>query len=195
MAVDPIYRPNAIPVAPELTDGRVLLRNWNYSDLACVEEAEVETPPFPSARLCLARSPTRRGSPSWRGSANGQLQARGSVLPSPRSDPTAAVGLVCLLHRQQLGVVGIGYWTVASRRRQGFASGGLDGRAIGRSACRKSSTVEALVEPSNEGSIRVLEGAGFRREGLLRGYLDLGTRRADALLYSLIRQDIERSTE
>jgi ribosomal-protein-alanine N-acetyltransferase len=54
--------------------------------------------------------------------------------------------------------------------------------------------LEALVEPNNEGSIRVLEGAGFRREGLLRAYLDLQTGRADALLYSLIQEDTEHST-
>jgi ribosomal-protein-alanine N-acetyltransferase len=53
--------------------------------------------------------------------------------------------------------------------------------------------LEALIEPDNEGSIRVLEGASFRREGLLRAYLDLRTGRADALLYSLIQEDTEHS--
>jgi ribosomal-protein-alanine N-acetyltransferase len=53
--------------------------------------------------------------------------------------------------------------------------------------------LEALVEPDNEGSIRVLEGAGFRREGLLQAYLDFRPVRADALLYSLIGEDLESS--
>ena len=54
-------------------------------------------------------------------------------------------------------------------------------------------TLEALVEPDNEGSIRVLEGAGFRREGLLQAYLDIHATRADALLYSLIGEDVDPS--
>jgi ribosomal-protein-alanine N-acetyltransferase len=51
--------------------------------------------------------------------------------------------------------------------------------------------LEALVEPDNDGSIRVLEGAGFRREGLLRAYLGFDTIRADALIYSLIQGDVD----
>jgi RimJ/RimL family protein N-acetyltransferase len=39
-------------------------------------------------------------------------------------------------------------------------------------------------------SIRVAEDAGFRREGLLRKYLSTESARVDALLYSLIRDDI-----
>ena len=51
--------------------------------------------------------------------------------------------------------------------------------------------IEALVEPGNRPSLRVLERSSFRREGLLRDYLDLGRdgRRADAYIYSLIPGD------
>src|ERR1035438_10335723 len=98
VAVDPIYRPLAIPDPPELSDGQVLLRSWTYCDLPCIEEAsrdpvipvgttvprpfskENGTRSFPSARPCRAHSPRRPVSPSWRGSGNAQLLARGSVL-------------------------------------------------------------------------------------------------------------------
>jgi RimJ/RimL family protein N-acetyltransferase len=50
--------------------------------------------------------------------------------------------------------------------------------------------IEALIEPDNVRSIRVAEDAGFRREGLLRKYLSTESARVDALLYSLIREDI-----
>jgi ribosomal-protein-alanine N-acetyltransferase len=44
--------------------------------------------------------------------------------------------------------------------------------------------VEAWVEPDNAASQRVLESNGYAREGLLRGFLVLGSRRADVLVYS-----------
>ena len=50
---------------------------------------------------------------------------------------------------------------------------------------------EALIQPENEGSIRVVESVGFHREGLLRRYLDLGTTRDDVFLYSLIQEDVD----
>lgn len=51
--------------------------------------------------------------------------------------------------------------------------------------------IEALVEPDNVASQRVVEKAGFRREGHMRAYLDLEPdgRRGDACIYSLIRDD------
>jgi RimJ/RimL family protein N-acetyltransferase len=44
--------------------------------------------------------------------------------------------------------------------------------------------LEALVEPSNVPSQRVLEHAGFAREGRLAAYLDLADGRADAFIYA-----------
>jgi RimJ/RimL family protein N-acetyltransferase len=39
-------------------------------------------------------------------------------------------------------------------------------------------------------SQRVLEKAGFKREGCLRSYLGFDTRRADAFVYSLVSRDL-----
>jgi RimJ/RimL family protein N-acetyltransferase len=49
--------------------------------------------------------------------------------------------------------------------------------------------IQALVHPDNPGSGRVLERAGFRREGLLRGYRPAGDRREDRVLYSIVDTD------
>jgi RimJ/RimL family protein N-acetyltransferase len=46
--------------------------------------------------------------------------------------------------------------------------------------------VEAWVDPDNEPSIRLLASAGFKREGLLRAFLDYGDRRGDAVVFSRI---------
>jgi len=47
--------------------------------------------------------------------------------------------------------------------------------------------IEAWVEPANEASQRALSVNGFEREGLLRSFLVLGSRRADVLVYSRLR--------
>ncbi|MGB3388809.1 MAG: GNAT family protein [Pseudaminobacter sp.] len=49
--------------------------------------------------------------------------------------------------------------------------------------------IEAACIPDNSRSIRVLEKAGFRREGLLRSYLRINGDWHDHYLYALIAQD------
>jgi len=49
--------------------------------------------------------------------------------------------------------------------------------------------IEAACIPGNERSVRVLEKAGFRREGLLRSYLRINGVWHDHFLYSLIAGD------
>ena len=49
--------------------------------------------------------------------------------------------------------------------------------------------IEADVDPRNARSIRVLEGAGFRREGQLRERYRMAGERQDALLYGLLRHE------
>ena len=50
--------------------------------------------------------------------------------------------------------------------------------------------VEALLDPHNIASRRVIEKSGFRREGLLRSYLELDGHPTDALAYSLLHSDL-----
>jgi RimJ/RimL family protein N-acetyltransferase len=49
--------------------------------------------------------------------------------------------------------------------------------------------VEARCATENVASQRVLEKAGFQREGLLKGYFKLRGRRIDNFLYALLRED------
>ena len=50
--------------------------------------------------------------------------------------------------------------------------------------------LEAACLPENAASIRVLEKAGFRREGYARGYLAIAGRRRDHVLYGLLKSDL-----
>lgn len=47
----------------------------------------------------------------------------------------------------------------------------------------------AFPEPDNIASHRTLEAAGFQREGVLRDFLALGDRRADAVVFSRLARD------
>ena len=50
--------------------------------------------------------------------------------------------------------------------------------------------LELNVEPWNEASIRTAERAGFQQEGLLRNWQDVGGKRKDMLMYSLLPTDL-----
>lgn len=49
--------------------------------------------------------------------------------------------------------------------------------------------IEAYVSPDNEGSIRVLEKTGFRREGLLKEFLYINGEWKDHYYYAMIEQE------
>jgi RimJ/RimL family protein N-acetyltransferase len=123
----------------------------------------------------------------------GSGEALGCISLNARPQPgTAPVGVPeGLIFAGQPGTAGIGYWVLARARRRGLATAAvrlLTRWAIAEAGMRR---IEALVEPGNRPSLRVLERCSFRREGLLRDFLDLGEggRRGDAYVYSLIPGD------
>lgn len=80
----------------------------------------------------------------------------------------------------------IGYWM-----GEPYAGRGLMGEAVGALAryCFQSlqlHRIEAACIPDNLRSIRVLEKAGFTREGLLRSYLKINGDWQDHYLYALL---------
>jgi RimJ/RimL family protein N-acetyltransferase len=188
--VDPQYRPGAIPAPPELSNARVLLRTWSYSDLPCIEEASKD--PVIQFGTTVPSELSEEAGRAFIDRQQGRwTSGEGLSLAMVERRTDTAAGLICLLHRQQPGVVGVGYWVVASRRKRGLTLASLT--LLSQWALRLSivNRLEALVDPGNAASIRVLEGAGFRREGLLRSYMDVEGHRGDALLYALLESDID----
>jgi ribosomal-protein-alanine N-acetyltransferase len=49
--------------------------------------------------------------------------------------------------------------------------------------------IEALIDPTNENSIRIVEKNGFKREGILRGHYKNGNEFEDSIMYALIKSD------
>ncbi|QND52227.1 GNAT family N-acetyltransferase [Phyllobacterium sp. 628] len=86
----------------------------------------------------------------------------------------------------------IGYWTGAPYAGQGFMREAL-GLLITHAFTKvRLHRLEAACIPSNERSIRLLEKAGFQREGLLRSYLKINGMWQDHLLFSMIEDDVRR---
>jgi RimJ/RimL family protein N-acetyltransferase len=83
----------------------------------------------------------------------------------------------------------LSYWVFPAHRRRGFAT------RIVRLACEFAfnelgiQRVEALVEPDNEASRRVVRAVGFVEEGLLRRRARFGDERRDMVLYGLLPSD------
>lgn len=84
----------------------------------------------------------------------------------------------------------LGYWMGAPHAGKGIMS-----RAV-PALCRQAfgliglERIEAACLPENTSSIRVLEKAGFRREGFARGYLSIAGARRDHVLFALLKSDL-----
>lgn len=84
----------------------------------------------------------------------------------------------------------IGYWIGSPFTGQGHMTNAV------RLACKfgfdslRLHRIEAACIPENEASRRVLEKAGFRREGYAREYLCIAGRWQDHLLHALLPEDL-----
>jgi RimJ/RimL family protein N-acetyltransferase len=173
---------------PPLSDGTVILRRWAESDLGCVEEASREGR-IPEGTTVPANFTPAEGllwiERQWARADNGTGLSQ--AIADVGSDE--ALGAVVLMSRQP-GTAEIGYWLIESARGRGRGSRAV--ALVARWAVTEArlARVEALVEPGNTASRRLLEKVGFRREGHLRSYLVFDRRRADALIYSLLPSDV-----
>jgi RimJ/RimL family protein N-acetyltransferase len=173
-----------------LSDGVVALRLIADSDLPAIVEA-VADPEIPR----YTRVPAHYGEGEAR-----QWQRMASTGIAAGTDlPTLIVGAE---EGELLGAVALhgldpesrrcsaGYWVAAAARGRGVARRGL---AL---LCRYGfdeldvQRVELWIEPENRASLGVAEAVGFTREGLLRSFMQVGERRRDMLMYSLLPADL-----
>lgn len=166
-----------------------MLRRWTEGDLDCVEEASLD-PSIPEGTTVPATFTVAEGL-AWIERQWGRAdKGEGLSLAIADADSGEALGTVVLLFRRQPLTAEIGYWLIERARGRGVGSRAI--ALLSRWAVTDAglARVEAFVEPNNVASQRVLEKAGFRREGHLRSYLAFERRRADALIYSLLPSDL-----
>jgi RimJ/RimL family protein N-acetyltransferase len=92
--------------------------------------------------------------------------------------------------RHDEGVVEVGYWVRAEARGHGVATRALVLMAAYAVEELDARRVQLTTDPANVASQRVAEKAGFRREGILRSYHAFKGRRRDAVMFSLLPEDL-----
>ena len=116
------------------------------------------------------------------------LAASGRLLPVVVVDATRdeILGGGALHHLDsERAIVEIGYWLFPHGRRRGVAT--RVARMLAQHAFALGvQRVEGYVNVGNDASDRVLERAGFTREGVVRSLPAPGGRRVDKTLYSLL---------
>ncbi|MCZ2857677.1 GNAT family N-acetyltransferase [Blastococcus sp. VKM Ac-2987] len=85
------------------------------------------------------------------------------------------------------GRASAGYFVAPGARGRGLAADALTALTTFAWTIPGLHRVQLFIEPWNTASIRTAERAGYAREGLLRGHLEIGGRRRDVLLYAVVR--------
>ncbi|MFI2782526.1 GNAT family N-acetyltransferase [Streptomyces sp. ALB3] len=166
-----------------------VLRPWEMSDLPLVREAAqddyiplITTIPFPysdEAAEAYVRC-------QWGRAAAGA----GYPFAIARTRDRRPVGSIGLwLAEASEGRASLGYWMATPGRGQGVAGAAL--RSVTTWALHelRIPRVQLLIEPWNTASLRTAESAGYRCEGLLRGWQEIGGRRRDMLMYAQLNGD------
>ena len=83
----------------------------------------------------------------------------------------------------------VGYWIGAAHTRRGHASSALAAVSEFAFGQLHLNRIEAACMPGNMASLRTLERAGFRREGIARQYLRINGAWEDHVLFALTADD------
>jgi ribosomal-protein-alanine N-acetyltransferase len=185
---------------PPLTDGHVLLRRWREGDGECVQAGKslgrdeaIVWIRRQWERLEKGRGVSLAIGDATRDEAAGYVgflirpKLELGIVDSAGAPANGDVTTICF--RPQPGTVGIGYWVVERARGRHHATRAVALLAAWGFTELGVARIEALVDPANIPSSRVVEGAGFRCEGRLRAYLESDGARSDAFVYSRLRSD------
>jgi RimJ/RimL family protein N-acetyltransferase len=158
----------------------------------------------------LLRPPTERDVPALTAALQDPEIPRWTRVPSPYTEEDARAWLASTgedrflivdreteellggvgLRAPEDGVAEIGYWVRREVRGRGIApravrlvsEWGLRERGVAR--------ISLMTEPENAASQRVAEKAGYRREGVLRSWMELKGTRRDFVMFSLVPEDL-----
>ena len=107
-----------------------------------------------------------------------------------KSDEALVGGLTLANVRRGVAQAGsLGYWVGEPFARRGLMGGAVAGLVPFAFASLRLHRLEAACSPSNAASIRLLEKAGFTREGYAREYLCINGLWQDHLLFARLNSD------
>jgi RimJ/RimL family protein N-acetyltransferase len=171
-----------------LSDGVVELRPWDPADIPVIVAAcrDPEVPRWTRVPDPFGEEDARE----WLATHGPKMRA-GEGLPLAVVAPAGEVLGAIELHIRRQGVGDIGYWVAPWARRRRVAT-----RAVVLLARWALTTLPLLrlqvtTDPGNLASQGVAERAGFRREGLLRSYVEIKGRPRDRIMYSRLPIDAD----
>ncbi|MEU8616281.1 GNAT family N-acetyltransferase [Streptomyces sp. NPDC048623] len=179
--------PLDVPVLPARSGHT--LRPWRLSDLPLVREASAD-PYIP----LISTIPTPYTDPDAEAFVRRQWERASTgagypfVIETPAGRPAGTIGL--WLKDLPQGRASLGYWLTPAARGHGAAASALATVTTWAFHTLRIPRLELHVEPWNTPSLRTAEHIGFRREGLLRGWQQVGEERRDMYVYGLLRDDV-----
>ena len=176
------------PPVPHLSDGVVELRPWGPSDIPAIVAAcqDPEIPRWTRVPDPFGEEDARE----WLATHQPKMKA-GEGLPLAVVAPAGEVLGAIELHIHRRGVAGIGYWVAPWARRRRVATRALVLLSSWALATLPLFRLQVTTDPANFASQAVAERAGFRREGLLRSYLEIKGRPLDRIMYSRLPSDAD----
>lgn len=169
------------PPDPPLADAIVSLRPLVETDIAAVEAAlgDPEICRWFDNRGVSAREVVERAVKRWQAGEGAEF----AVL-----DAGECVGSIWLTLSVE-GRATIGYWLLPGARGKGLVTHAL--LLVSRWAFDQLGLhrIGLLADPRNVASVRLAERAGFKREGVLRSWVDVNGERVDHASYSLLPTD------
>ncbi|MFD6658013.1 GNAT family N-acetyltransferase [Streptomyces parvus] len=186
---DPAPGPEPLTVPSMSAGPDFVLRPWEMSDLPLVREASLD-PYIPLITTIPARYSEAAAEAFVRGQWERAATGAGYPFAIVRSRDRRPVGAIGLWLRElPEGRASLGYWLTDTARGQGVARAAL--RTVTGWALRDLGVprLQLYIEPWNTASARIAEDIGFRREGLLRGWQQVGDERRDMAVYALLNSD------
>ncbi|NDZ63853.1 GNAT family N-acetyltransferase [Streptomyces cyaneofuscatus] len=166
-----------------------VLRPWEMSDLPLIREA-AQDPYIPLITTVPSRYSDRAAEEFVRRQWDRAATGAGYPFAIVRSRDRRPVGAIGLWLRDlPEGRASIGYWMVPYGRGQGVTRAAL--RTVTGWALRDLGIprLQLFIEPWNAASARIAVDVGYRHEGLLRGWQQVGDERRDMAVYGLLNSD------
>ncbi|MGX1805726.1 GNAT family N-acetyltransferase [Nocardia sp. NPDC055321] len=171
-------------VVPVVEGEGIRLRPFAVTDVGLVVEAGRD-PLIPLITTVVAHGDEDDGLAFVRRQHQRVVRGEGWSFAVSDLETDSAVGQIGLWRRDVgHGRASVGYWIGPGWRRCGYASRALRVLSAWGSTLEEISRLELYVEPSNEGSWRAAESAGYQREGLLRKWEKIAGEPRDMYMYA-----------
>jgi RimJ/RimL family protein N-acetyltransferase len=180
---------SAALIVPTLAAGLFRLRPFTLADIDAVLEASSD-PHIPLITTVPAAFTEDEGRRFIERQWSRAEQRTGYSFAIAEAATDHTVGQVGLwLKDVSEGRASVGYWVVRSARGRRAAACAVQALARWAHQELQIPRLQLYVEPWNAASVRTAEKAGFQREGLLRGWQDVGGARKDMYMYARLVTD------